>query len=115
MDNGPVMTTPPARFGTKAHHRPPFHVNDTEFASDPLTLAEEMRLADTPIEALNAQDGASVQETQAAITALAGAVAELLQARSQTKGLTVDAQWVLENMTTSDLEGVVEYLRSVEG
>lgn len=107
------MSNPPARFGTKAHARPPFQVNDAEFASDPLTLAEELRLADTPIEALTDQAGATVQETQAAITALAGAVAGLLQARSMTKGLTVDAQWVLNNMTTADLEAVVEYLRGV--
>lgn len=88
------------QFGRQAVKRPPFEISGIRFSSLPLSLAEEKRLAGA---------GADATSDDAAMDALLGILAELLNARTQ--GESVGADWLMENLTAGDLEGIVSYLR----
>ena len=92
--------TEPMQFGRQAVKRPPFEISGVRFSSLPLSLAEEKRLAGA---------GADATSDDAAMDALLGILAELLNARTQ--GESVGADWLMENLTAGDLEGIVSYLR----
>lgn len=92
--------TEPMQFGRQAVKRPPFEISGVRFSSLPLSLAEEKRLAGA---------GADATTDDAAMDALLGILAELLNARTQ--GESVGADWLMENLTAGDLEGIVSYLR----
>ena len=92
--------TEPMQFGRQAVKRPPFEISGIRFSSLPLSLAEEKRLAGA---------GADATTDDAAMDALLGILAELLNARTQ--GESVGADWLMENLTAGDLEGIVSYLR----
>ncbi|GAA5437116.1 MULTISPECIES: hypothetical protein [Deinococcus] len=92
--------TEPMQFGRQAVKRPPFEISGISFSSLPLSLAEEKRLAGA---------GADATTDDAAMDALLGILAELLNARTQ--GESVGADWLMENLTAGDLEGIVSYLR----
>lgn len=92
--------TEPMQFGRQAVKRPPFEISGIRFSSLPLSLAEEKRLAGA---------GADATTDDAAMDALLGILAELLNARMQ--GESVGADWLMENLTAGDLEGIVSYLR----
>ncbi|WP_291431951.1 hypothetical protein [Deinococcus sp.] len=94
--------TEPMQFGRQAVKRPPFEISGVRFSSLPLSLAEEKRLA-------GAGAGADATSDDAAMDALLGVLAELLNARTQ--GESVGADWLMENLTAGDLEGIVSYLR----
>jgi len=92
--------TEPIQFGRQAVKRPPFEISGIRFSSLPLSLAEEKRLAGA---------GADATTDDAAMDALLGILSELLNARTQ--GESVGADWLMENLTAGDLEGIVSYLR----
>lgn len=86
-------------FGRQAVQRPPFSINDLSFSSLPLSLAEEQRLA--------AAGDSAPEDTL--ISGVLGALVEILNARAE--GELVDAAWLMENLTPSDLEGILSHLR----
>ncbi|GGN36653.1 hypothetical protein [Deinococcus daejeonensis] len=87
------------KFGRQAVRRPAFSINDLSFSSLPLSLAEEQRLAGA---------GEGVPE-DAVMSGVLGVLVEVLNARAE--GELVDAGWLMENLTPSDLEGIVAHLR----
>ncbi|ACO47282.1 hypothetical protein DEDE109153_06700 [Deinococcus deserti] len=99
--------TAPIKFGRQATLRPPFYINERTFASTPLSLAEEKALA-----AIGADP--ALPETEL-IEAMLGVLADLLNVRAEVQGAPVTTQWLMENLTPGDLEGIVEYLRSGVG
>nr|RIY02216.1 hypothetical protein D3W47_14870 [Deinococcus sp. RM] len=64
-----------------------------------MSLAEEQRLAEA---------GEGVPE-DAVMSGVLGVLVEVLNARAE--GELVDAGWLMENLTPSDLEGIVAHLR----
>lgn len=96
----PSSAATPVKFGRQTVQRPPFSINELEFASTPLSLAEERRLAAA---------GTSEDEAQL-MDALLAVLTDILNARSDDD--EVDAAWLMDNLTSSDLEGIVDYLRS---
>lgn len=98
-------------FGNRKQEETTFTVNDVPFTARLLSLQEESLLAGVSLDGL---DSESPDEMRGTIEAMAGAVAQLLEARLQSDHVEIDADWVMENLTVSDLEGVVEYLRSGE-
>lgn len=100
------MTTP-MKFGRQATLRPPFQINERTFASTPLSLLEEKALA--------AAGADSAVAEVALIEAMLGVLAELLSARTDDLADPVTTAWLMENLTPSDLEGIVQYLRGEEG
>ena len=109
------MTTAQKRFGTRAQAstEATFFVNDTEFAARRLSVNEELRLADIPVETLNSEE-VGAEDAQRTIRAMMSAIASLLQARALDERQVIDEAWVGENLTSADLENVVEFLRSGE-
>ena len=97
------MTTP-MKFGRQATVRPPFQINDRTFASTPLSLAEEKALA-------TAGADPAIVETEL-IEAMVGVLSGLLNARAEVRVEPVTTEWLMDNLTPSDLEGIVEYLRA---
>ncbi|GAA5514349.1 hypothetical protein Dcar01_03104 [Deinococcus carri] len=91
--------TPTVKFGQQVSQRPDFEINDLRFASVPLSLAEERRLA----------EAGSAQDEEDLIGGLLETLAAILNPRA--RGEEVDADWLLQNLTPGDLEGIVEYLR----
>ena len=87
------------KFGRQAIRRPAFSINELSFSSLPLSLAEEQRLA-------GAWEGVA---EDAVMTGVLGVLVEVLNARAE--GELVDAAWLMENLTPSDLEGIVSHLR----
>lgn len=81
------------KFGRQAVRRPAFSINELSFSSLPLSLAEEQRLAEA---------GEGVPE-DAVMSRVLGVLVEVLNARAE--GELVDAGWLMENLTPSDLEG----------
>jgi hypothetical protein len=93
--------TEPVKFGRQAAERPAFQINELTFAGLPLSLTEEKQLAQT---------GESATD-QDAVDAVLGVLAELLNKRVQGKA-SVTSDWLMDNLASSDLEGIVEYLRN---
>lgn len=96
----PSSAATPVKFGRQTLQRPPFSINELEFASTPLSLAEERRLAAA---------GSPEDEVQL-MDALLATLADILNARSD--DAEVDPAWLMDNLTSTDLEGIVEHLRS---
>lgn len=93
----------PVKFGRKVARHPSFFINELEFSSLPLSLAEENLLA---------QAGASTDEDEAVLMdAMLTALATLLNDRRSKGVQEVDTGWLLENLTPRDLEGIIEHLR----
>lgn len=95
----------PIKFGRQAAQRPAFEINDLSFASTPLSLAEEQQLS---------QAGNTDDDDASVIGALVGVLADLLNARKGAGQQSVDAEWLMDNLAPSDLEGIIEHLRSGE-
>lgn len=95
------MTTP-MKFGRQSAVRPPFEINDLRFASTPLSLNEEQKLAEA---------GGESEDHTAVITALVAVLAELLNARKEGNQKDIDTDWLMDNLAPNDLEGIVEHLR----
>ena len=92
--------TTPVKFGRQTVQRLPFSINELEFASTPLSLAEERRLA-----------AAGTPEDEAQLMdALLAVLADILNGRSDDD--VVNPTWLMDNLTSTDLEGIVEHLRS---
>lgn len=91
------------KFGRQAVRRSPFTINDLEFSSLPLSLAEERQLAD-----------AGAAGDDAMIDALVEALSNILNTRAADDG-SVDTAWLMENLTPNDLEGIVDHLRVGQG
>ncbi|MBZ9753039.1 hypothetical protein K7W42_19560 [Deinococcus sp. HMF7604] len=92
------MTT--IQFGRQAVQRPPFDINGLTFSSVPLSLAEERQLASA---------GQDAETDDAVMDALLNVLTELLNTRAQGEMVTTD--WLMENLTPADLEGIVAHLR----
>ena len=109
------MTTTQKRFGTRAqvNTEATFFVNDAEFAARRLSVNEELRLAEIPVEVLSSEE-LGAEDAQRTIRAMMSAIAGLLQARALDERLIIDEAWVGENLTSTDRENVVEFLRSGE-
>ena len=91
----------PMKFGRQAAERAAFQINELTFSGLPLSLAEEKQLA---------QAGASGSDDDA-VDAVLGILADLLSKRIEGKR-AVTQEWLMENLASSDLEGIVDYLRS---
>ncbi|AZI42868.1 hypothetical protein EHF33_08990 [Deinococcus psychrotolerans] len=98
----PSKAKRPVKFGRQAVSRPPFAINDLTFSSLPLSLAEEKELA-----------GAGAVAGDGVIDALLEVLGKILNTRASEDN-TVSLTWLLDNLTPSDLEGIVEHLRLPE-
>lgn len=93
----------PMKFGRKVKKHPSFFINELEFSSLPLSLAEEKLLAQT---------GQNPEEDEVAfMDGMLGSLAVILNARRVDDKQEVDSEWLLENLSPRDLEGIVEHLR----
>ena len=99
---GSIMANP-MKFGRKVKKHPSFFINELEFSSLPLSLAEEKLLAQT---------GQNPEEDEVAfMDGMLGSLAVILNARRVDDKQEVDSEWLLENLSPRDLEGIVEHLR----
>ena len=93
----------PVKFGRQVAQQPPFCINDVSFSSLPLSLAEEKSLARAGL--------ATAEDETALMDGLLTVLVDILDARQDGKTQKIDVDWLLDNLTARDLEGVVEHLR----
>lgn len=97
--------TKPVQFGRHTRKHPSFFINELEFSAVPLSLAEEKLLAQAGQETQEGTDETAMMDT------MLRSLAVILNARGTTGQQEVDTEWLLENLSPRDLEGIVEYLR----
>lgn len=95
--------TKPIKFGRHTVKHQSFFINDMEFSSMPLSLAEENALARADAEA--------GEDEVALVKYLLSALVNILNARKDAEANEVSVDWLLDNLTALDLEGIIEHLR----